>query len=230
MNLANSTHVEREKLLANYQQSSLDKLPASPSGPEPSPRCGSSKGTLLRMNNGLVARFFGETSFYPITPSVDEKLDEDLRPSQQNLNSPAPSPERPSPVISLSQLTPQSLVCQQAMSSFFQHVYYYHMVLYREYFLRDYKAGQGPYYSELLFYAIASMGALTCKDNAIRDLSDIFYERATTILHDGGLDSPNITTIQALLLLGQRDVGCGKQTQGWLLTGSRPSSPIVKIL
>jgi hypothetical protein len=107
------------------------------------------------------------------------------------------------------------------MSAFFQHAYYYHMVLYREYFLRDYKAGRGPYYSDLLFYAIASMGALVCQDNTARDLSDVFYERAVRLLYGGALDSPNITTIQALLLLGQRDVGRGKQSQGWLLTGPR---------
>ncbi|KAJ5097179.1 hypothetical protein N7456_007900 [Penicillium angulare] len=171
------------------------------------------------MNNGLITRLFGETSFYPIAPLVDEELDEDLRPNYPGSNGAAPSPSHAIPVTVHTELTPQSPVCQQAMSAFFQNAYYYHMVLYREYFLRDYKAGQGPYYSELLFYAIASMGALFCTDNTSWELSDLLYKRATELLYDGALNAPSITTVQALLLLGQRDVGCGNHTQGWLLTG-----------
>ncbi len=42
---------------------------------------------------------------------------------------------------------------------------------------------------------------------------------AQSLLYGGILDSPDITTIQALLILGQRDVGCGRMTKGWLQTG-----------
>ncbi|OKL56085.1 hypothetical protein UA08_08768 [Talaromyces atroroseus] len=227
MNLASASHMEREQMLANYQQASVDHLPRLTSSPEPFQHCGPSKGSLLRMKEGTASQFFGESSFYPIIPSVDEEMDEDLRPSregsklevQQTSCNADTSPEHVSDIVSSRQLTPQSVVSQQAMSAFFQHCYYYHMVLYREYFLRDYKKGKGPYYSDLLFYAMASMGALTSNDDRIRDLSDIFYNRGETLLYGGALDSPDITTIQAVLLLGQRDVGCGKTTKGWLLTG-----------
>jgi Fungal specific transcription factor domain len=227
MNLAGASHMERDQMLANFQHSSADHLPPLPSGREPSKQRSPSKGYLLRMKEGIASQFFGETSFYPIVPSVDEGLDEDLRPSRQDsklevqqtsCNS-EPSTERADDLVPYSHITPQSLVSQQAMSAYFQHCYYYHMVLYREYFLRDYKAGNGPYYSDILFYAIASIGALISNNDEIRDLSDIFYTRAERLLYGGALDTPNITTIQALLLLGQRDVGRGKATKGWLLTG-----------
>ncbi|KAL3448810.1 fungal-specific transcription factor domain-containing protein [Aspergillus insuetus] len=224
--LASASHVERDQMLANFQQSSNDHLQPPTRKSESSSR-GLSKGSLLRMKNGHTAQFFGETSFYPIAPSVDEEMDEDLRPSlrssEVNIQQPA-SGTRPSPLgatntVAHSRLSPDSPICQSAMSAFFQHAYYYHMVLYREYFLRDYKAGKGPYYSDLLFYAIATLGSLLSRDDEVRSMSDTFYECAENILHGGVLDSPDVTTVQALLLLGQRDVGCGKQSKGWLLTG-----------
>ncbi|KAJ5818730.1 hypothetical protein N7474_004321 [Penicillium riverlandense] len=57
------------------------------------------------------------------------------------------------------------------------------MVLYREYLLRDYQAGHGPYYSDLLFYDMASIGALVCQDKTAPDLFDVFYERDGKLLY-----------------------------------------------
>jgi hypothetical protein len=213
-------------MLANFQQSSGDHLQSLTRTPEKSSRS-LSKGSLLRMKHGHMAQFFGETSFYPIVPSVDEEMDEYLRPSlrsseaniQQAASGAVPSPRGATEAVAHIRLSPDSPICQRAMSAFFQHAYHYHMVLYREYFLRDYKAGKGPYYSDLLYYAIATLGSLLSRDDEVRSLSDTFYECAENILHCGVLDSPDVTTVQALLLLGQRDVGRGKQSNGWLLTG-----------
>jgi hypothetical protein len=213
-------------MLANFQQSSDEHQQPLTREPEKSSR-GLSKGSLLRIKHGHTAQFFGETSFYPIVPSVDEEMDEDLRPSlrsseaniQQAANGAGPSPRGATEAVAHIRLSPDNPICQRAMSAFFKHGYYYHMVLYREYFLRDYKAGKGPYYSDLLFYAIATLGSLLSRDDAVRGLSDTFYDYAENILYGGVLDSPDVTTVQALLLLGQRDVGCGKQSKGWLLTG-----------
>ncbi|KAL2829616.1 fungal-specific transcription factor domain-containing protein [Aspergillus pseudoustus] len=223
--LTSASHVERDQMLANFQQSSVDHL--QPLSESDISRRGLVKGSLLRMKQRRSSQFFGETSYYPIIPCVDEEMDEDLRPSlwnseleiQQSTTSAEQSPEGVSDVLALGQLNPQNGVCQQAMSAFFQHAYYYHMVLYREYFLRDYKAGKGPYYSDLLFYAIAALGSHLSSDDRVQNLSDTFYDCAENILHSGVLDSPDVTTVQALLLLGQRDVGHGKTTKGWLLTG-----------
>ncbi|KAL2841105.1 hypothetical protein BJX68DRAFT_271340 [Aspergillus pseudodeflectus] len=201
-------------MLANFQQSSGDHLRPPTRNPESSSRR-ASRGSLLRMKHGHMAQFFGETSFYPIVPSVDEEMDEDLRPSlrsseleiQQVASSTGPSPQGASDAAAYGRLAPDNPICQRAMSAFFQHAYYYHMVLYREYFLRDYKAGKGPYYSDLLFYTIATLGSLLSHEDEVRSLSDAFYEYAENILYGGVLDSPDVTTVQALLLLGQHDDG-----------------------
>lgn len=240
-NLAAASPLERDQMLANFQRpSEADHLPQLTTDVSQTRIQGRSRGRLLRKKDGVAAQFYGETSFYPIVPSVDEaELDEDLRPSPDILTAHSSAVARvesqqlPLQTSTIEQhglgcpthgdtdatLTPQSPICKQLMSAFFQHFYYYHMVLYREYFLRDYKSGSGKYYSDLLFYALVSMGALASDDPAIRALSDVFYNRADKLLHSGVLHSPNVTTIQALVILGQRDIGCGRNTQGWLLTG-----------
>ncbi|KAL3489796.1 hypothetical protein BJX62DRAFT_238774 [Aspergillus germanicus] len=155
-------------------------------------------------------------------------MDEDLRPSlrsseayiQQAASGAGPSPRGATKAVAHIRLSPDNPICQHAMSAFFQHAYYYHMVLYREYFLRDYKAGKGPYYSDLLFYAIATLGSLLSRDDEVRSLSDTFYEFAENILHGGVLDSPDVTTVQALLLLGQRDVSLLGRSTRWGLHSS----------
>ena len=85
-------------------------------------------------------------------------------------------------------------MCRHLMATFFQTQYQYHMCLYREYFLRDYDSGAGPYYSELLLYAICAMGALASSEIALRELSDVFSNRAQELLFGSALESPNLTT------------------------------------
>lgn len=123
--------------------------------------------------------------------------------------------------------TPHSEMCEKLMTTFFHRQYTDYMCLYREYFLRDYQSGGGPHYSDLLMYAICAMGAManepgtvhTYGEMSTQDLSDFFANRALELLYGGAMDSPNLTTLQALLLLGQRDIGRGKASKGWLLTG-----------
>lgn len=93
------------------------------------------------------------------------------------------------------------------------------MCLYREYFLRDFDAGFGAYYSDLLLYAICAMGALASQEVALRELSDVFFNRAQELLYRSALESPNLTTLQALILLGHREIGHGKTSKGWLFSG-----------
>ncbi|KAH8694274.1 fungal-specific transcription factor domain-containing protein [Talaromyces proteolyticus] len=224
--LASASHIERDRMLLNFQQSRTNSLSRSVSEPEePGYHC-PPKGRLVRMKEGIATQLYGETSFYPIVTSLDEGVDEDLRPSpslpivpvkESYLLVQTSGLEQSSDIDS--EFTPHSPACRNLISLFFQHFYYYHMVLYREYFLRDYKTGKGQYYSDLLLYAILAIGALSSQDNSAQNLSEIFYKRAEKLLYSGALDSPNITTIQALLLLGQFDVGRGQNTKGWLLTG-----------
>ena len=53
----------------------------------------------------------------------------------------------------------------------------------------------------------------------LRELSDIFFNRAQELLYGFSLDSPNITTLQALLLMGHREIGRGRPSKGWLFSG-----------
>lgn len=126
-----------------------------------------------------------------------------------------------SSIYSDSQLafSPQSHICRTLMASFFKNQYQYHMCLYREYFLRDFNTGKGPYYSDLLMYAICAMGALASEEIALRELSDVFFNRAQQLLYGSALESPNLTTLQALILLGHREIGHGKMSKGWLFSG-----------
>lgn len=116
-------------------------------------------------------------------------------------------------------LAPQGEDCKRLMSLFFLRLYPYHMHFYREFFLRDLHAGGGPYYSDLLMYAICSVAALVSKDPAERQRSELFARRAQGLLYDSGMDSPDITVLQALLLLSQREIGQGNGTKAWMFAG-----------
>jgi len=104
------------------------------------------------------------------------------------------------------------------MRVFFDKQYQYHMALYREFFLRDYDLGFGPYYSDLLMYAICAIGALAGDEGALREISDIFFSQAQHILFGSALEHPDLTTVQALLLLGHREIGLGNMSKGWMLS------------
>ncbi|EHK15707.1 uncharacterized protein TRIVIDRAFT_164741 [Trichoderma virens Gv29-8] len=111
---------------------------------------------------------------------------------------------------------PSVAAARKMMSTFFQEVYPYNMVVYREYFLRDYDVGSGKYYSDVLLYAICALGALQYDD--MLNLSDIFSGQAQNMLYPT-LDSPDLTTLQALVLLGYREIAVGRASKGWLFCG-----------
>lgn len=121
-----------------------------------------------------------------------------------------------SPMSASFQYEPHHETSQKMMSRFFQEVYPYNMVVYREYFLRDYDVGSGKYYSDVLFYSICALGALQYDD--MLNLSDVFAGQAQTLLYST-LDSPDLTTLQALVLLGYREIAVGRASKGWLFCG-----------
>lgn len=182
-------------------------------------------GHLRKLRDGKAAEFYGATSFIQISPS-----DGQIHPP----DTPRLEVEQPvsahNPAMHIARLedpiledhlafSPQSEMCRHLMATFFQTQYQYHMCLYREYFLRDYDAGQGPYYSDLLMYAICSMGALASEVDGMRELGDVFYNMAQELLYRSALETPNLTTLQALILLGHREIGLGKASKGWLFSG-----------
>jgi len=181
-------------------------------------------GHLRRRKDGNSTEFYGATSLFQISPS------EAAVPPLTAVESPSGDSNvgirdsdtvevmNAEEVSSYSVFTPKSDLARDLMAAFFRRQYPYHMCLYREYFLRDYHAGNGPYYSDLLMYAICSMGALSSGEIAAREWSDMFFNLAQQLLYGSALESPNLTTLQALILLGHREIGHGKTSKGWLFS------------
>lgn len=187
-------------------------------------------GHLKRLKDGQSSEFYGATSFFQMhpsdnniqtfAPSDEPREDADnvildgqgtIRPVS-NLVSPCRDDSEDGSTFS-----PKSEICKYLMGEFFRKQYHYFMYLYREGFVMHYDTGVGCYYSEVLLYAICSMGALVSDD--LRELSDIFFGRAQELLYGFALESPNLTTLQALLLMGHREIGQGRTSKGWLLSG-----------
>jgi hypothetical protein len=114
--------------------------------------------------------------------------------------------------------SPWSRLSRGLMRVFFDQQYQYHMSLYREFFLRDFDLGGGPYYSDLLMFAICAIGALASDDGASREISDSYFSQAQQILYGSALEFPDLTTVQALLLMGHREIGLGNMSKGWMLS------------
>ncbi|KAG8420942.1 hypothetical protein J3458_002854 [Metarhizium acridum] len=111
---------------------------------------------------------------------------------------------------------PHDQTSQTLMAAFFTEQYQYHMVVYREYFLRDYDVGSGRYYSVLLLYSMCSLSALLYDD--FFKLSDVFSGQAQALLF-ATLDKSDLTTLQALILPGHREIAAGQTSKGGLFCG-----------
>jgi hypothetical protein len=115
-------------------------------------------------------------------------------------------------------LGPKDQTCRQLMAIFFTHCYPFHMYVYREWFLRDYDIGGGPYYSDALMFVICAMGALVSPDRSQRHLYESLSRQAEAIILQS-LNLPNITILQALIMLGYLEIGHGRSSKGWLYCG-----------
>lgn len=62
-----------------------------------------------------------------------------------------------------------------------------------------------------------------------KSLADFFADRAKTLV-EIELDSPCIATVQALVLLSSHDIGCRRDSRGWLYSGVFPPKPRSDIL
>jgi hypothetical protein len=99
----------------------------------------------------------------------------------------------------------------------------------REEFLEGMKTGQSKYFSKALLYTVYACAARISDRPSIRaqvipshsDVEDAqpFLVATATRLVEQELDRPQITTIQALLLLSIIHCSLGKDTKGWMLTG-----------
>ena len=113
---------------------------------------------------------------------------------------------------------PHGPVCRQLVSLFFANCYHYNHFIYREFFLRDYAAGSGPYYSEMLLHAICAIGATISQDTYLNSLHATLASFAENQAL-ASLDSPDLTTLQTLMICGPLAVGRGQSSKGWLFCG-----------
>ncbi|KAF2805773.1 uncharacterized protein BDZ99DRAFT_424181 [Mytilinidion resinicola] len=227
--LAAADSKQRDELLAEFSVISGD-VNSSPTQPPEDNAVNNGDLALARTRAGQMkklrannaSQFFGGTSLFQGHQSVGPPaslpgLDFNALPAPESLNSDASAASGHSST-SRFQYGPRDAIPRRLLATFFKEQYYYNMCIYREYFLRDYHAGTGRYYSEVLLYAICAMGALACEDSRLRELSVIFSSHAETLLF-ASLDNPDLTTLQALVLLGQCEIGYGKASKGWLFCG-----------
>ncbi|OGM49528.1 hypothetical protein ABOM_001671 [Aspergillus bombycis] len=86
------------------------------------------------------------------------------------------------------------------------------------------KMEETPYYSEALTNAMCCLGAAfepRYHPDFItypRSVSDFFADRAKALL-EIELDSPTLATVQAMVVLSAHDVGCKRNSRGWLYSG-----------
>ncbi|KAI1321872.1 fungal-specific transcription factor domain-containing protein [Xylariaceae sp. FL0255] len=185
-------------------------------------RLSPSRAGQFRKTSATSSKFYGDTSLYNIPtsdgppaspPSVTDNISLDVDTTGEGLTEIlfAQSLWNTYPV----QFAPHDDVSQRLMAAFFKYQYMYIMCIYREFFLRDYDTGGGRHYSDALLFAICATGALATNEPL---LSDIFMNQAESLLYPS-LNSPDLTVIQALMLLGQLEIGRARASKGWLFCG-----------
>ncbi|KAK0384674.1 hypothetical protein NLU13_8760 [Sarocladium strictum] len=231
--LASSDEATRSRILAERASVAPHK-PASPTEDSIGGRAPSSTSTpesgslvLARMREGRMyrfsarraAQFYGGTSLSQLHSSgqavpVTGHYAVTSRSTQGHAAPSVPAAIDPLPFP----FHAKDAICRQLMAAFFQNIYHHNMHIYREYFLRDYAASGGPYYSDALMFSICAASALISEDHEIRKLSPVFARHAGTIVFNS-LEMPDLTTLQSLITLGHLEVGQGRSSKGWLYCG-----------
>ncbi|KAH7559646.1 hypothetical protein BM1_03280 [Bipolaris maydis] len=177
------------------------------------------EGCMRKLTARKSTQFYGGTSLFPM--HVSEAPPPLPRAVDQSPGSGAPvmSPNTSNTVPDLQfPFSAKDETCRKLMATFFQSCYFFHMYIYREWFLRDYDAGDGPYYSDPLMFAICAIGSLISLDPSHRRLSSIFTKKAESLVWQS-LELPDITILQTLMALGQLEIGQGRSSKGWLYCG-----------
>ena len=233
--LSSSDDKKRQELLNEFSRvtelivakgeeagSSSSPRPVAPEGQDDGGRLSPARvGQLRKTRSGSSAQFYGGTSLYHI------RLSEAGPVSSPVIMDSAPDDETPS-TSATEMMLGQTLwnlypiqfaahddVSQRLMAAFFTYQYQSNMSIYREFLLRDYDTGGGRHYSDLLLFAICATGAVATNESL---LSDIFANQAQALLYPS-LNHPDLTVLQALLLLGQLEIGRGRASKGWLFCG-----------
>ncbi|KAH7010186.1 fungal-specific transcription factor domain-containing protein [Ilyonectria destructans] len=207
----------------------VPKTPPAAITPESGPKSGTlilakaQEGRMRKLPTRKATQFYGGSSlfqlqlFEPSSPALTIVNDPSNGSPSDSINSIANGTPHSSDNYTLPP-SAKSATCRELMAAFFQNVYQYNMCIYREYFLRDYDAGDGPYYSDTLMYSICAVGALISPDPRLRELSPVFTKRAEAMVYNS-LDLPDLTILQSLIVLGYLEVGQGRSSKGWLFCG-----------
>ncbi|RYO79736.1 hypothetical protein DL766_006889 [Monosporascus sp. MC13-8B] len=158
-------------------------------------------GQLRKLRTGNATQFFGGTSLFQIhasdgLPMPTISSGAIAVPNQATADS-YPQPDLDAISFGIFPYSPHHEVCQQLMANFF---------------------GAGRYYSEVLLYAICAVGALATGEASMIPVSETFALQAESLAYVS-LDQPDLTLLQALILLGYRYIGHGKASKGWLFCG-----------
>ena len=188
------------------------------------------EGRMCKLQARKATQFYGGTSLFQM--QLSEHAPPHWRNPDPSLDGSVPSGRhtdvtQPTSYANLADTTLLSVfpfaakdeTCRALVAIFFTNVYQYYMCIYREYFLRDYDSeGGGPYYSDMLLFAICAVAAQVSADPSHHILSRVFAKRAETLLYDS-LELPDLTTLQSLVILGQLEIGQGRSSKGWLFCG-----------
>ncbi|KAI9811856.1 MAG: hypothetical protein M1827_005207 [Pycnora praestabilis] len=182
----------------------------------PSSLIGRLCGMKWQLNSDEVGqlRFFGPTSSLHLTESVSSSIlhwgeNTTRRASQMQDDVP---------------LALQEYLLDQYWK--YQHTVL--QVVHKEAFLNDMRTGQCRYFSKLLQYCIFACAARISDQPQVRALAlsaddddeeQPFFVKKATALLEQELESPRITTIQALQLLSVLECAKSKDTKGWLYSG-----------
>lgn len=181
-------------------------------------------GRMRKMMSRQATQFFGGTSLFHLDLPASSRADRGTSRAGTSSSLPSMTPRGPLSATNATQVeltTPlesHGLVCRQLVSLFFANCYQYNHFIYREFFLRDYATGSGPYYSETLLHAICAVGALVSEDTYLNSLQAAIASFAESQAL-ASLDSPDLTTLQTLMICGPLAVGRGQNSKGWLLCG-----------
>lgn len=182
-------------------------------------------GRMRKMVSRQATQFFGGPSLFQmnvpaptLTAGVSAKTPSNSCVPLQGMAHAAPGTLPASGNAQSSPFTPHDVVCRQLVSVFFANCYQSNHFIYREFFLRDYAKCSGPYSSDMLLSAICAFGALASEDDDLHSTYPSFsmYAKSQAL---ASLVSPDLTTLQTLMILGPLEVGQGRGSKGWLFCG-----------
>lgn len=177
----------------------------------------------LRLEAGAV-RYIGGTSNLihvgesdGIAPNGDQYLQHD------------------NPILSWTRVTSDPELVVHLLNMYFTWHYTFFTTLSKSLFYRDFELGRPPidsnkrtqYCSPILVNAMLALGCHFTAHTGARDVADdsatagdhFFREAKRLLMEDDVLESPRLTTVQALALMSVREAGCGREAKGWVYSG-----------